>query len=119
MGRVKDLARFASDGVALYDAKVTFFDLDRLLDALHERGLDRDTIVVATADHGEEFFEHGGWAHGRALRRAAQDPAPPAAPGDGRGSRHARRARGHPVDNLPTSWRSSGWLPRRGCAVPT
>jgi hypothetical protein len=34
------------------------------LDAL---GLRDDTIVVLTADHGEEFGEHGGIGHGRSL----------------------------------------------------
>jgi arylsulfatase A-like enzyme len=27
----------------------------------------RDTIVVLTADHGEEFLDHGGWEHGTNL----------------------------------------------------
>jgi hypothetical protein len=26
-----------------------------------------DTLVVLTADHGEELFDHGGWKHGQAL----------------------------------------------------
>ena len=35
--------------------------------SLRERGLWDDTLIVLTADHGEEFFEHGGMAHGTTL----------------------------------------------------
>ena len=27
----------------------------------------RNTLIVLTADHGEEFHEHGGWKHGFTL----------------------------------------------------
>lgn len=52
---------------ALYDGAV--FDADQaigeLLRGLERRGLDRDTIVVATSDHGECLFEPGrGQGHG-------------------------------------------------------
>jgi arylsulfatase A-like enzyme len=49
-----------------YDAEVRYTDLHvmRLLDAIEARGiLDHGTLVV-TADHGEEFWEHGGVEHG-------------------------------------------------------
>jgi len=39
----------------------------RLLDGLRELGLSRDTIVLFTSDHGEEFWDHGGFAHGHTL----------------------------------------------------
>ncbi len=54
--------------VALYDAEIAFMDTEigRLLDGLRaERS--RDTVVVVTADHGEEFADHGGVQHGRSL----------------------------------------------------
>ncbi|MGN6222515.1 DUF3413 domain-containing protein [Pseudoxanthomonas sp.] len=37
-----------------------------ILDGLRAQGLDRDTIVVITADHGEEFNDNGRnyWGHG-------------------------------------------------------
>ena len=38
-----------------------------LLDGLRARGLDGNTVVVFTADHGEEFLEHGGTEHGKTL----------------------------------------------------
>jgi arylsulfatase A-like enzyme len=36
----------------------------RLLAGLSERSLEANTVVVITADHGEEFLEHGGFEHG-------------------------------------------------------
>jgi arylsulfatase A-like enzyme len=55
--------------IELYDATVVHGDamLGRLLAALESRGLDGRSIVVATADHGEEFHEHGSWGHGNNL----------------------------------------------------
>jgi arylsulfatase A-like enzyme len=53
----------------LYDAELAFLDaeLGRLFDGLEARGLDGETLVVVTADHGEEFGEHGGFEHGHTL----------------------------------------------------
>jgi arylsulfatase A-like enzyme len=47
--------------LALYDGEIAFVDaqLGRLFDALKARGDWDDTLVVAVADHGEEFMEHG------------------------------------------------------------
>src|SRR5439155_710163 len=49
----------------LYDAEIRAWDaeLGTLLDALAARGLADSTIVVLTADHGEEFQEHGRLKH--------------------------------------------------------
>jgi len=54
---------------ALYDAEVADLDgrLSRLFDGLRSRGLLDHAIVVFTADHGEEFREHGGLQHGNTL----------------------------------------------------
>jgi arylsulfatase A-like enzyme len=41
--------------------------LGRLLDGLDALGLAQDTLVVLTADHGEEFLDHGGFEHGHTL----------------------------------------------------
>jgi arylsulfatase A-like enzyme len=38
-----------------------------LLDGLKARGLEASTAVVFTADHGEEFREHGGTEHAKTL----------------------------------------------------
>ncbi len=54
---------------SLYDAEVAALDarLRRLFTRLRTRGLLDHAIVVVTADHGEEFGEHGGFLHGFAL----------------------------------------------------
>src|SRR5207247_757782 len=50
----------------LYDGGIRFWDaeLERLLDGLAALGVRDSTIVVVTADHGEEFQEHGKLTHG-------------------------------------------------------
>ncbi len=51
--------------VALYDGGVAFADemLGALLDQLAALGLDDDTLVIVTSDHGEELFDHGVFEH--------------------------------------------------------
>jgi arylsulfatase A-like enzyme len=53
----------------VYDEEIRFTDagIGRLLGALEELGLDDDTLVVVTADHGEEFFGRGWLGHTRTL----------------------------------------------------
>jgi arylsulfatase A-like enzyme len=55
--------------VAQYDGSIACFDaaLGRLLERLRSRGLMEDTLIIITADHGEEFYEHRGWGHGQSL----------------------------------------------------
>jgi hypothetical protein len=55
--------------VSLYDGQVRFIDdqLGRILDDLESRGLLEKTIVVVSADHGEEFWDHGRFFHGQSL----------------------------------------------------
>ncbi len=55
--------------IALYDGEIRFTDdiLRRIFSELGGRGLLENTLVVVTADHGEEFFEHGGKGHQRTL----------------------------------------------------
>ncbi|MBN1774801.1 MAG: sulfatase [Deltaproteobacteria bacterium] len=54
---------------ALYDGEITYHDAHapRLYEALEALGVLDDTLVVVTADHGEEFFEHGSVGHGHSL----------------------------------------------------
>jgi arylsulfatase len=51
---------------AAYDAEVAYTDVQvmRLLDGLERHGVLDEGVVVFTADHGEEFWEHGGVEHG-------------------------------------------------------
>ncbi len=55
--------------MALYDAEIRYTDdhLGRMLEALKERGLLENTVVVVTADHGEEFLDHGRKGHQHSL----------------------------------------------------
>jgi len=55
--------------IARYDSALTYVDqeLDRLLSWLRTTDRYDDTLVVVTADHGEEFWEHGGTGHGLTL----------------------------------------------------
>ena len=50
---------------ALYDAEIRFNDetLGALLRELKRRTLFDSTILIILSDHGEEFYEHGGWQH--------------------------------------------------------
>lgn len=51
-----------------YQAEVAYVDaqVNRLLEALAARGLEQDAVILFTADHGEELWEHGGFEHGHA-----------------------------------------------------
>ncbi len=57
--------------LALYDGGVAQADamVSTLLAALRERGLEDETVVVVTSDHGEEFWDHTGRCatHGHTL----------------------------------------------------
>lgn len=58
-------AAFGDDDIGRYDQEIaaTDFEIGRLLDALDATGRATRTVVVLTADHGEEFGEHGGEYH--------------------------------------------------------
>lgn len=53
----------------LYDEEIYHTDagIGRLLSAMDDLGLTDDTIVIVTADHGEEFLERGWLGHTRTL----------------------------------------------------
>jgi len=53
--RYRGELRFVDDQIAL------------LLAGLEERGGVDDTLFVFLSDHGEQFFDHGGWGHGEGL----------------------------------------------------
>lgn len=57
--------RDLADLEALYDGELRYVDaeLERLFEALEERGRLAETAVVVTADHGEEFMDHGRLGH--------------------------------------------------------
>lgn len=53
----------------LYDGEVAYLDsqVGRFVDGLGARDLLTDTVLVVTADHGEEFLDHDGFEHGHTL----------------------------------------------------
>lgn len=59
------LQRYRRDILSLYDAGVYWADkqISRLAGALEESHRWDDTVFVVTADHGEEFLEHGARYH--------------------------------------------------------
>ena len=54
---------------ALHDGEISYHDehFGKFLAKLRELGLDENTIIVVTSDHGEEFQEHGSWGHGHSV----------------------------------------------------
>ena len=53
----------------LYASEVDFaaWHTARVLERAQQRRGDRPLLWILTSDHGEEFFEHGGFEHGHAL----------------------------------------------------
>ncbi|MBN2525526.1 MAG: sulfatase-like hydrolase/transferase [Deltaproteobacteria bacterium] len=65
--RLNDRDKFRLE--ALYDGEISYHDdhIVKVYDELKEQGLLENTVLVVTADHGEEFFEHGSVGHGHSL----------------------------------------------------
>ncbi|MGH0034808.1 MAG: sulfatase [Myxococcota bacterium] len=103
-GSIAPTERVIADLEALYDAEVAYADdaFGALLAELERRGLLADAAVAFLSDHGEEFFEHGSWEHGKTLHaEVLRVPMILRLPGDApRGIRVADIAR-H-IDVLPT-----------------
>lgn len=55
--------------IARYDGEIFYHDycLGQLFKHIEKLDLSDKTIIVITADHGEEFYEHNGWSHGHSL----------------------------------------------------
>lgn len=55
--------------IANYDGEIRHLDrlLGELFAELASRGLDQSTHLLLFTDHGEEFFDHRGWRHGRSI----------------------------------------------------
>ncbi|HDH96303.1 MAG TPA: hypothetical protein ENF73_01085, partial [Proteobacteria bacterium] len=53
----------------MYQAEVAFADeqIARFTEFLETSGLVSNTYLILSSDHGEEFYEHGGWDHGHSL----------------------------------------------------
>lgn len=57
------------DAIDLYDGEIRQVDvaIEHLMHALRVNGALENTLVIVTADHGEEFEEHGMLSHGQSL----------------------------------------------------
>jgi arylsulfatase A-like enzyme len=64
-------ARYLGSLVDQYDTAVRYATgrVAKVLDLLRADGGFDESIVVLTADHGEELFDHGGFGHGHTLYR--------------------------------------------------
>ncbi|MCG8462079.1 MAG: sulfatase, partial [Holophagales bacterium] len=62
-------ARLGEQLGKLYDAEIAFWDhhFGLLMEDLKRRGLYQSMAILVLSDHGEEFFDNGGWEHGRTL----------------------------------------------------
>ncbi len=123
-GSVRSIRRLAAKGRTprreevqnlsdLYDGEIAANDrqFGRLLHALRQRDLYRETLIVFLSDHGEAFREHGVFGHGWDLyRETLQIPLLIKPPGESRpGSRTASTAQ-H-LDLLPTLLTAAGLEP--------
>ena len=54
---------------ALYENEIAFNDFyfGELIKTLKAEGIYDDTLILVSADHGDEFWEHGGCGHGHSL----------------------------------------------------
>jgi len=57
--------------VDAYDGGIVYVDteIENIFSELKQRGLDKNTLVIITADHGESFGDHGLLKHRNALYR--------------------------------------------------
>ena len=57
--------------IGLYDGEVSSTDqqIGRFFQYLKTKGLYDGALIVLTSDHGEEFWEHGGFEHGHSLHK--------------------------------------------------
>lgn len=56
---------------SLYDAEVRYVDsqVGVFMEALKQMGIYEESLIILTSDHGEEFWEHGGFDHGHTMYR--------------------------------------------------
>lgn len=99
----------------LYDSGLAHIDaqLDRIFTFLRQAGLEENTIVVVTSDHGESLFEHGLVGHGSLYDHDLLVPLVISAPlPAARGRRVASQVRS--VDLAPTLLELAGLPPLPG-----
>jgi arylsulfatase A-like enzyme len=124
MDRLRELAALEGDAAiqraaalsALYDAEIAQNDASfgQLLAELERRGLAEGSAVLLTSDHGEEFYEHGGWKHGFTLHEEQlRVPFVLRLPGRRHGGT-VRPGAAEQIDVVPTLLELAGVEPPRG-----
>jgi arylsulfatase A-like enzyme len=103
-------AEEAPELMRLYNGEIEFWDQEfgKLIAELKKRDLYDDLTIMVTADHGEEFMEHGGFWHGTTLYdEQIRVPLILKLPhGEGAGTRVTHWVES--VDIMPTILRRSG-----------
>lgn len=73
-GKFEKFKKFSMDEmqnlISLYDGGIRYMDeyfIKPLIETLKTLNLYNDTMIIFTSDHGEEFYEHGGWTHDHTL----------------------------------------------------
>ncbi|MFH1131005.1 MAG: sulfatase-like hydrolase/transferase, partial [Pseudomonadota bacterium] len=58
--------------VAIYDSTISYNDqqLGRVLEELEKKGIREKTMIIVTADHGEELWDFGKIGHGHSLKHS-------------------------------------------------
>lgn len=111
-GLAPDAARErARQAGALYDAEIAENDaaFGALLDELERRGLGASTAVLLTSDHGEEFYDHGGWKHGWTLyEEQLRVPFVLRLPGGAHAGRRIAAPPAEQIDVAPTLYQLAG-----------
>ncbi|MDP6977468.1 MAG: sulfatase [Myxococcota bacterium] len=66
---------YGTDVSDFYDSSIHWVDrnVGMMVDALRDRNLLDNTMIVIVSDHGEGFFEHGQEGHARTLFREVQE----------------------------------------------
>lgn len=69
-GKIKPSPADKRRVIAIYDSTISYNDhhLGRVVAALKKKGVLDQTMIVITADHGEEFWDYGRIGHGHTLR---------------------------------------------------
>jgi len=105
-------ARHRESLIARYDGEIAFADeqFGRLRAGLERLGRWDDAVVLVVGDHGEEFWDHGGFEHGHSHHREVlRVPLILRRPGGPSGVTRAERVR--QLDVAPTVLNAAGLEP--------
>jgi len=120
MERYKDFRGTSEEMMRLiYDIEIEYMDaqIGRVIDALRERGLLDNTVILVVADHGEGLGDHDWWTHGLLYREQVRVPLIIRAPSVSGGRRLDDPVQA--IDIMPTLLELAGvdravWPPMEG-----